>query len=240
MDLNGAASPANAQSALYKSAASQNTARSSGTIGSSITAQSAYYTDGEAQDLEGSAQSGFYDSSMSYGGGPPTGPLFEAISGIHLSASDAQGVSSPSGIDQEPNGAQNPSRNRDAPAPQMQRGERIVTIDDRLSVETDSDKYQSDLIDLVESQKGRKPLTGFIHGIERENNISFAVIYHGDFKVIIPAEEAVELPDDLRGRSPSESYSYLLNKRLGAEIDYIVKGVDASTQENRTHLFPCL
>lgn len=40
------------------------------------------------------------------------------------------------------------------------------------------------------------------------------------------AEEAVEPPEDFRGRSESDIMHYMLTKRLGAEVDYIVKGID--------------
>ena len=33
----------------------------------------------------------------------------------------------------------------------------------------------------------------------------------------------------LRGQDPYEVYHYLLTKRLGAEIDYVVKGIDRNT-----------
>lgn len=56
---------------------------------------------------------------------------------------------------------------------------------------------------------------------------SLAVIYHGDIKVIIPAEEAVEPPEDFRGRLPEDVLHYMVTKRLGAEVDYIIKGIDA-------------
>lgn len=105
----------------------------------------------------------------------------------------------------------------------------ILSIDDRPSVETEADKAKNDLLDLLESQKTGRILTGTIQGVERpEDNPSrsLAVIYHGEFKVIIPAEEAVEPPDDFRGRLPEDVLHYMLTKRLGAEIDYIVKGID--------------
>lgn len=108
----------------------------------------------------------------------------------------------------------------------------IVAIDDVRSVETDEDKMRNDLLDLVESMKSKKVLTGTIQGVERseENpDLSFAVVYHGDFKVIIPAEEAVECPTDLRDRTLADVMHYLLTKRLGAEVDYIVKGADPDT-----------
>lgn len=105
----------------------------------------------------------------------------------------------------------------------------VLSIDAGRTVETEADKAHNDLLDLVESQKTGRILTGTLQGVERAVNSktgSMAVIYHGAFKVIIPAEEAVTLPEDTRGRSPDELYHYMLTKRLGAEVDYIVKGID--------------
>lgn len=107
----------------------------------------------------------------------------------------------------------------------------VVSIDERPSVETEADRARNDLLDLLESQKTGRILTGTIQGIERsgDSGRSLAVLYHGDFKVIIPATEAVEPPADFRGRDPEEVMHYLLSKRMGAEVDYIVKGIDAQT-----------
>lgn len=105
----------------------------------------------------------------------------------------------------------------------------VLSIDDRPTVETDADKAKNDLLDLLESQKTGHILTGTIQGVERPTDNpsrSLAVIYHGEFKVIIPAEEAVDPPEDYRGRLPEDVLHYMLTKRLGAEVDYIVKGID--------------
>lgn len=121
----------------------------------------------------------------------------------------------------------------EAPKPRKRRASTrskpVVAIDERLSVETDADKAKNDLLDLLESQKTGRILTGTIQGVERppdNPSRSLAVIYHGEFKVIIPAEEAVEPPADYRGRLPEDVLHYMLTKRLGAEVDYIVKGID--------------
>ncbi len=109
----------------------------------------------------------------------------------------------------------------------------VVPIDVRRTVQTDEDKARSDLLDLMESQRGRRILTGTIQGVERNpdsGNSSLAVIYHGDFKILIPAEEAVAPPEDYRGRPPEDVLYQLLNRRLGAEVDYIVKGIDADNR----------
>ncbi len=109
------------------------------------------------------------------------------------------------------------------------RRQRVVSIDAERTVETDTDRLRNDLLDLVESLKSKKILTGTIQGVERladNPEMSYAVIYHGDFKVIIPVLEAIEEPADYRGQPKGDVLHYLLNKRLGAEVDYIVKGVD--------------
>lgn len=105
----------------------------------------------------------------------------------------------------------------------------VLSIDEHRTVETEADKARNDLLDLIESMKTQKILTGTIQGVEQpEDNPSrsLAVIYHGDFMVIIPAEEAVLPPEDNRGRSQEDVMHYTLTKRLGAEVDYIVKGID--------------
>ena len=92
-----------------------------------------------------------------------------------------------------------------------------------------ADKAKNDLLDLIESQRSGRILTGTIQGVEQSADNprhAFAVLYHGEFKVIIPAAEAVEPPEDYRGRDPDEVLHYMLTKRLGAEVDYIVKGID--------------
>lgn len=108
----------------------------------------------------------------------------------------------------------------------------VLAIDGHLVAETEAEKARNDLLDLMESQKTGRILTGTIQGVERpENNQShsLAVIYHGEFKIIIPAEEAVEAPEDFRGRLPEDVLHDMLTKRLGAEVDYIVKGIDAQS-----------
>ncbi len=102
----------------------------------------------------------------------------------------------------------------------------VMAIDEERTVETDADKERNDLLDLTESLKVGRILTGTIQGVEKTNNNSVAVLYRGSYKVIIPFDEAVLPPKDYRNHSVGEVNYYLLNKRLGAEIDYIVKGID--------------
>jgi hypothetical protein len=112
------------------------------------------------------------------------------------------------------------------------RSKAILSIDEERTVATRRDNVKSDLLDLVESLKAKKILTGTVQGVERsEDNpdICYAVIYHGEFKIIIPADAFVDPPEDFRDRKPSDVMHYLITKRLGAEVDFIVKGADPKT-----------
>lgn len=132
-------------------------------------------------------------------------------------------------IDASPSQEEQPDRSPRTAGRRARRSNAVVSIDAERSVQTPDDKTQSDLLDLVESLKSHRILTGTIQGVERseENpDLSYAVVYHGDFKVVIPAEETVEPPTDFRDRSPDDVMHYLVTKRLGAEIDFIVKGVE--------------
>ena len=105
----------------------------------------------------------------------------------------------------------------------------VIPIGLTRTVQTDADKDRSDLLDLLESQRGKRILAGIIQGVEGgpgTEEVSRAVIYHGDYKVAIPAEMAVSPPEDSRGRVASDVMHQMLTRRLGAEVDYIVKAVD--------------
>ena len=115
----------------------------------------------------------------------------------------------------------------EAPLPNTE----ILAIDDELGVQTELEKARDKFLDLIESLKTGRYLTDRIQGVEKHSDggMPRAVIYHGDYKVILMASMVVELPRDLRDREPNEMYLYMLQKRLGSEIDYVIKGVDSNT-----------
>lgn len=106
--------------------------------------------------------------------------------------------------------------------------ERVISIDGRRTVETEADKTKNDLLDTLESLKSKRILSGVFTGLEEQGSSgrNMAVIYHGSIKVIIPADEMVELPEEMEDRSERSTYNDMLLRRLGAEVDYIVKGID--------------
>ena len=125
-----------------------------------------------------------------------------------------------------------------APAPVMNQKftnirneERVVTIDRQRSVETEADRQMSDLLDLLESLRSKKIMTGKIEGVENSaGGIPSAVLKHGGFKIIIPCFECVNPPADFREQDPNSVYQYVLNKHLGAEIEFVVKGIDQESE----------
>lgn len=141
------------------------------------------------------------------------------------SQSDTEPENAPNAKEDGVDAAPKPKKKRTYTKPSVS----VLSIDDRPTVETEADKAKNDLLDLIESQRSGRILTGTIQGVEQSADNprhAFAVLYHGEFKVIIPAAEAVEPPEDYRGRDPDEMLHYMLTKRLGAEVDYIVKGID--------------
>ncbi len=106
----------------------------------------------------------------------------------------------------------------------------VVAIDERLIAQTDEEKLQDNLIDLVESLKSNVLLSGTVQGVEQSSNnqYSLAVIYHGEFKILIPANEFMEEPEDTHDQPIETVLNYMLTRRMGAEVDYIIKGIDAN------------
>ena len=107
----------------------------------------------------------------------------------------------------------------------------VLTIDDELAIKTEPEKTRDEILDLIESLRTGRYLTDFIQGVEwgKEGTEPRAILFHGTYKVIIMASMLVKLPSDLRDFTPFQAYHYMLSKRMGAEIDYVIKGIDPNT-----------
>ena len=115
--------------------------------------------------------------------------------------------------------------------PHVPKNVRFVTIDEKAGVETEADKEKSELLDLMESLKNGRILTDFVQGMERPDfgGEPVAVVYHGSFKVMIPASQLIDPPEDTHGQPVNSLMAYLLTRRFGSQIDYIIKGIDADS-----------
>lgn len=106
----------------------------------------------------------------------------------------------------------------------------VLVIDSTKTVESEADMNKNTLLDLMESLRSRRILKGVIQGVETgRSGEPRAVVYRGEFKVLIPASVCIERPEDFRDMKPNDVLKYQLMKRMGAEIDYVVKGIDPET-----------
>lgn len=160
---------------------------------------------------------------------PQTEPVLKVQPRRRVSAAE---IINQSGSDETTAAANNvPSsplrRKVDIPIPNMD----VLSIDGELGIQTEFDKARDKFLDLIESLKTGRYLTDKIQGVEKHSGGGEprAVIFHGDYKVIIMASMIVNLPRDLRNQEPNDVYHYLLTKRIGSEIDYVIKGIDSNT-----------
>ena len=105
----------------------------------------------------------------------------------------------------------------------------IITIEDERTVQTERDMAFADLRELQEAARTGRIMTGIIQGFERTNKDfsgSRVVVYHGSCKILISSMKLVEEPEDFHGKEKAEVYAAMAQKRIGAEIEFVVKTVD--------------
>ena len=78
-------------------------------------------------------------------------------------------------------------------------------------------------------------LSGMLSGIERtEAGKTIAIVDYKGFRIVIPLKEMVlDFPADMYGADYNEMilrHQKILNKMLGAEVDLMVKGIDAKSR----------
>ncbi len=120
------------------------------------------------------------------------------------------------------------SRARSAAAP-------ILTLESRGEIETDEAREDAIWHEIHNAYRTRRLLTGQLGGIEQtDNGKTIAIVDYKGFRIVIPIKEMMINV----GRSPSgEEYRELmlrqnkiLGNMLGAEIDFMVRGIDSKTR----------
>lgn len=112
--------------------------------------------------------------------------------------------------------------------------ERILTIDARDEIQTEVDREAAVWHEIQNSYRTRRIVTGTLDGIERtESGLALAVVNYKGVRVAIPIKEMMlyteRMPTGKAYAELMEQLNRILNSRLGAEIDFIVKGYDNST-----------
>lgn len=151
----------------------------------------------------------------------PDTPTDGEMSNVLEESSEATPSSAPT--EPEPS-----SRNRKAEAS-------VLTIESRGAVETEETREDVIWHEIHNAYRTRKILTGQLGGIEQTDvGKTIAIVDYKGFRIVIPLKEMmINL-----GRSPSgQEYTELmlrqnkvLGNMLGAEIDFIVKGIDSRSR----------
>lgn len=138
------------------------------------------------------------------------------------------------------NGMEDPARSR-RPAMTAQRRPRsarqaqpsVLTIESRGEAETEKTREDTIWHEIKNAYLTRRLLTGQLGGIERtENGKTLAIVDYKGFRIVIPLKEMmIELGGTQK--DPREAIlrqNKLLGNMLGAQIDFIVKGIDSNAR----------
>ncbi len=111
----------------------------------------------------------------------------------------------------------------------------VLTLEARGEVETEESREDVVWHEIHNAYRTRRLLTGQLGGIEQtDNGKTIAIVDYKGFRIVIPLKEMMINV----GRSPSgQEYAELmlrqnkiLGNMLGAEIDFIVKGIDSKAR----------
>ena len=111
----------------------------------------------------------------------------------------------------------------------------ILTINVGGEAQTENERAEIVWHEIRTSHIARRTLTGMLGGIEQlENGTTVAIVDYKGYRIVIPLKEMGILT--LNGMHPDKYKEYvsrqqkLLNNMLGADIDFIVKGIDHETR----------
>ena len=156
-------------------------------------------------------------------------------------------VENPDNADQEETAADTPvvpeeipspntfSPSAQTPAKKKASTKPVLTIVNRDEVETDESKEDAIWHEIHNAYRTRKIMTGQLGGIEQlDNGKTIVIVDYKGFRIIIPLKEMmINL-----GRMPSgqeyvefmQRQNKILGNMLGAEIDFVVRGIDSKTR----------
>lgn len=118
-------------------------------------------------------------------------------------------------------------------SPPSRREEPVLTVVAHDDIETPEELEETAWHEVKSAYISRRILSGILSGVETlEGGSSVAVVYYKQFRVVIPASEMLlnlsQTPNqygDLRLREQK-----VLSSMIGAEIDFIIKGIEDSTR----------
>lgn len=111
----------------------------------------------------------------------------------------------------------------------------ILTLEAGDDVDTEERLTDINWHEIHNAYRTHKLLTGQLGGIEQtDNGRTIAIVNYKGYRVVIPLKEMViNMPNDLSGKEYNDMIvrqNKLLSNMLGAEIDFIIKGIDSKTR----------
>ena len=111
----------------------------------------------------------------------------------------------------------------------------ILTLEARADVDTEESLADIAWHEIHNAYRTRRILTGTLGGLEQtDNGKTLAVVEYKGFRIIIPLKEMIfNYQNNLTGDEYTQMIirqNKLLSRMLGAEIDFIVKGIDSKAR----------
>lgn len=119
--------------------------------------------------------------------------------------------------------------------PPKQKDGSILTLEVNGDVETEQTLADIAWHEIHNAYRTHRILTGMLGGIEQTDaGKTVAIVEYKGFRIIIPLKEMiVGIPNNVSGKAYSElmvRQNKLLSNMLGAEIDFVIKGIDSKTR----------
>lgn len=110
----------------------------------------------------------------------------------------------------------------------------VLTIESHAEVETPDDHEEMIWHEIHNAYRTRKILTGTLGGIEQlETGKTMAIVYYKEMRIVIPMKEMMINLSQENTANYGEMMlrqNKILGAMLGAEMDFVVKGIDAKTR----------
>jgi len=131
--------------------------------------------------------------------------------------------------------AERTARPRARRAPPTQRSDYVLTIDARDRVQTEEEREEIIWHEIRNAYRTRRILTGILGGVEQtKSGRTLAIVDYKGFRVAIPILEMLlytgEMPSNREYLELMGRLNRMLSTMLGAEIDFMVKGIDSNTR----------
>ncbi len=123
-----------------------------------------------------------------------------------------------------------PYKNKKSEVINMSKSNKIFSLDGTSVKATAKDlKKRETLLELTESKKAKKILTGTIQGVEKYGDKIAAIIFYKGFKIIIPSQFLINITP-VPNKSEDQWPEYLTSKRLGSEVDFVIEQIDEENE----------